>query len=745
MRVARIGILFTALLGPVVAMDALTAALPESLPFARPTELVVIRGTTQPRGAPDLLDWFGQARTLAGLTVLSSGRATTEGAGGIGQRVDVLVADHQALSVLGLSASSGRFFMKEDLAAGNTALLAPAFWKNRYGSQPVAGQHIVLNGRSYEIIGVAPTELSRFARFDVMLARTLGKLGRDGLGQGAFSGLVLGRRAKSAGLLDILTDVERLQRLREIGRAPSTVTTVSLHDALVGPLGPTLTSLAVAGALLFALALISASLCAATETSDRMQELSVRSALGADQWELQRESLRPWVTAAPPAILLTLLSLVPARRLISVAIPGLDAARGGYGLVLGTFVLLAFALCFGISLATRGLVVLAPGSLPGARPHGGAAPEGRLVTFLIAGQIAFCLSLACGSVVAALGFHRQIGRDIGFDTHNVFRANVDLGEGRQPNELSASWAQILSDPALKHGALATDVPWAPPMSSWLSLHGDQGGALVGVTHVGPHFFESLGLAIVAGSDPFRLGVASTDVVVSDSVAERLSLQIGSVVTLDGDPHRVAAVVKRVGRVADGTGAVPLQAYLGWDGAMTRSSAAFIWRGSPRDAQSAIRQLRADAPNAAVSDALALSAEFGRQLTRQRLGALSLSLYATIATLLLASGLHGTVARRVAQRTREIGVRMALGGRTHEIARAMLAPLSVALLGGTSVGLLGGFALSLFVSTSLVWAEPLAPISYAGSAVLVWIVCLGSAFLALHRVTRVQPANLLRHE
>ncbi len=741
-RLTRFIVLVTGLLGPVVVFEAMRAAFVERLPFGHPENLVLIKGAAQP-GKLEFADWFGATPTVSGLTILSYGRATLAGEG-VGRRVEVLTADHMTLHVLGLSPLAGRPFSREDLTSVNTALVSPAFWRRELGGTSLARQ-LRLNGRSYDVIGVAPEALSRLGRFDIVLPRNEGRFWGSPMGQGEtpWDQMILGRRTAGASVADVQREIERLQRLRERSTQHSTVTVTSLRDALTSPALPTLRALSLAAAVLFLLAAVTVGMLAAMQSAERLHEFNIRAALGATGGRLHVEGMRPWLAAMAPAAVFAICLAVPLSSASRKALPSLGEPAMASGAVILATSALVILLLLSAFVGTHIPMRLSGIGLFGGAPLTPRQTRGPMGAWVVGAQLSLSLGLICAATVAGLGLHDQFSRDLGLSTEDIQAFQIDLGEGQPLPDLSRAWRRLRVEALGHEGSFGEAMPWMSPRSLWVTNPSSHEGGLVGITQVSSGFFSLLGIRFRAGSDPFLGGPSTSEVVVSDVLAKRLAIEVGSVVEIDDEPRRVAGVVNAVNDITKGVDGATMQAYIGIDSATPPASATVLLRGSAREALRAKARVEAALPDAAVSDPSSLTTAFGKRLERQRLGTALLCVYASLACVLAGLGLHGLMCRRVSQVRREIGVRLALGADQRTIHRELLRPLMLPVVVSAIVGVFVGLQLSSAVAALILWARPLEPGNYAISVLGALLVAVVAAWPALRAASRVQPADLLR--
>jgi|CXWL01.1.fsa_nt_gi ABC-type antimicrobial peptide transport system permease subunit len=743
----RILLLAAGLLGPVVVFGALEAAFIDRLPFADASNLVVVSGVAQPNGQ-DYLDLLGTSRTLSAATALRFGRATLTTSLG-SRRVDVLLGDSSTLAALGVAPARGRSFSRSDMLDPTSALVSQTLWEEEFGMDKGSAPSLEINGRLYQVIGVVPPALFRLGRFDVFLPRPDGNSRGIMLGQtdSFLSSILVARKHPEASLNDVQTDMVGLQRGQERpGQGKSSVGVRGLRELLTAPALPTLGTLAFAVGVLLLLSILTIGMHAAMLSVERLNEFAIRSALGASQGRLRLEAVRPWMVAMLPAAPLALVIALPLSSFVHSAMPSL----GEVPVVRGETALMVFVL--GLLLAgVAAIATLIPQQVAGRTRLGTGSPfaAGRASWpggILATAQVALSVALLCGATVAMRGLADQTSRDLGLRANGVQALEIDLGEGRTPEDARAAWSALGEATSAWRGriTLGSSLPWKPPGSWWMASPSNEAGIMVGTSPVGSDFFSVLEIRFVEGVDPFSSGANTSDVVISEDTARLLKVHTGSLITVNRDQRRVAGVVATVADPANGPGSAWPRAYL-MAGAEGRplSSATVLFRGSAREAVLVRSMIERALPRASISEPAPLVGHLAGRLRRQRMGATVLAGYAILATFLVISALHGLMRKRVAERKREVGLRLSLGASPSQIDRTMLSALTGPAFLGIGLGAVLGLSLSRGVAAVMPWARPLEASTYLACILGGIAVILVSAWPALRVASRVRPADLLR--
>jgi predicted permease len=499
----------------------------------------------------------------------------------------------------------------------------------------------------------------------------------------------------------------------------------------------------------------------------REAEIGVRAVLGADRGRIVRqlftESAVLALIGGAGGALLAWWGVSALRVLVPPGGPRLDE------LTLNTRVL-AFALgiaaitavLFGLVPALRAARVHLPGILSAGARAGGSVRGKRLRDALVVAQVGLAVVLLVGAGLMLTSFRRLADVDTGFAAEHVLTVPLQLpahfGE-RQPAFVQELVARASALPGVQSAAVTITNPYRQwgyandvTPAERAAIAPSSGLMVAGWRSVTPDFFRTLGVPLVRGrvfDDGDREG-AEDVVVISASLARQLwpgedavgkGLYWGGT---DGTPKRVVGVVGDVRDRALDAAPQPMlylpyaQVYL--------STATLLLRtdGSPANLGGAVRAIVWSIdPNLPVPEVTPLAQNREALAAGPRFRALLLVCFATIALLLAALGVYSVMAHAVAQRTREIGLRMALGARPAVVAREVLRRG----LGLTAIGIALGLSASVAagrVAASLLYeTSPSDVPTLAGVAVLVAVTALAATWLPSRRATRVDPADALR--
>ncbi len=735
---------------------------------------------------PEVLDLADTSEALEDLTVMGGGSRTLTGGGADPERLGVGFVSASFGAVLGVEPVVGRWFGPDEDVPGATpvVVLAHDLWQSRFGGDPdLVGRTVELDGGAVEVVGVMPPGFDYPSGRQAWLPMGLDRSNEGGRASHGYS--VLGRLRDGVSLDAFDAELERLNAgwgAEYEHNAHHFLWAQSLKDEEVADAPRTLALLAAAVGLVLLVACANVANLLLARSERRMGEVGVRTALGADRGRIVRQLVtESLVLAGLAAVLGLALGGVGTRALLAIhpeALPRLDGV-GVDGRVLGFTALLAAvtALLFGVGPALwTGRRAL--GSVAGGT-RGSTAGRGRsfLRRGLVSAEVAFSLTVVLFAALTARSLVGLVGTDPGFTTRDAATVRVSLptgtySEGAQlPGAFDDLRRRLATVGGVRSVGAANGLPFAGVASRWDFVLDDRPPREEGtpawnarVTIVTPGYLETLGIPLLRGRS-FTDADGPDDAMVgmvSRSMADRtwpdadpLGKRWGYERT-DSTGATVVEWITVVGVFADqfanriGEEVVP-EVYLphaqvgisgyGWSRAMSFVVA------SDRPANAILPEVRAAVaafdPDLPLYSVGTLQGLLDTSLQQPRLTANLLGSFGLLALLLAAVGLYGVVAYAVAGRTREFGVRRALGAPRGEVTRLVLAEGSGPLLVGVAVGLaVAAFGVRL-VEGLLYGVEPLDPLTFLGvSALLVGVGLLASVIPAL-RATAVAPTEALR--
>lgn len=769
------------------------AVLLEPLPFAEPDRLVQVwesdpsRPTRSPSPA-DFLDLRRSASSFRDLTAFSAASGTLTGQGEPETAVYASVSAN-FFRTLGVDPAVGSTFGPEPVPEGERlVVLSDALWARRFGRDAsVLGRSLRVDGVAFTVVGVMPVSFD-FPAGVAFWTAAPGDVPGSPFLSGAPRALrdvwyhdVVGRlapgvdRARAAAEMDAAAASLAAAYPEENGGLR--IRLVPLRQELVGDVSHTLWLLLGATGLVLLVACTNAANLMLARGVTRSDEIALRAALGAGRARLLghavAESAVIGLAGGLAGAAFAFGSLTLLRSRVAAVLPrGGELALDGSVLAYAAVAALATALVFGL-LPARAAVRTA-GAAHGRRGATGSTRGRSLGDVLVCVEVALAVVLVLGAGLLLRSVARVASVDLGFQAEGLTVASVGLPGARSlapdvrltfyrgveerlraiPGVRGVAWAQ--TSPVREGPGAGLRIEDQP-----LEAGQDPPGVLWNV--VSPDFFRVAGVRVVAGRDFSTSDDAgATPVgVVNEALARRVfggDNPLGKRVNtgLDGrtgdDAWRWVTVV---GVVADTRNRGPARAAepmlyrpmaQGGPGFSGSRMLALVRAG--RDAapapliRRAVRDVNADAPVSGIAPATTLAGAYEgeRGLVLALLG-----VFAALALVLGAVGTYGVTAFTVSRRTRELGVRMALGARRSGVSAMVLREALVPVGAGVLAGVLGGAALSRLLGALLFEVDPLDPITFAAVPLLLLAVSLVAAWIPARRAARVDPVVALRAE
>ena len=729
---------------------------------------------------PNLRDWRAQSRSLD-IAAAAFGQLGLRGAGGAVERTWAAMASGNYFDVLGVRASLGRLLTPRDEEQRSpVVVLGYGFWQRRFaGDSAIVGRHLELNGHDLQVIGVAAPRFGGTIiglRFDAYAPVTLVPL---------LTGLT-GLEGRQNQFMDAIgriragwTLAQARQELDAVAKrvAETTGDDDSRNGAWVKPLTdqgaasfltPLLFALLGVTGLVLLIACANVANLQLARGLARRREIGIRVALGAGRWRLVRqlltESLALGLLAGGVGVLVAYWSRDTLARMVPPAPFPINLAFDVDGRVLlfALGVTIAAAVVFGLVPA---LQASNPALVPTLKDEigGGPAHRSRLQSALVVSQVALSLvSLVCaGLFLRSLVASRDA--DVGFTgPDHVLLVSTDLTLAGVPEQQQAAVAGRLLErlgavPGVEAASLAQTSPLGFGGASSLGIApegyvpGRNENMSIEYLAVGSDYFRAMGIPVVRGRGIERGDVAGApDVaVVNERFAQRFwpgQDPVGKRFQRRGIWRTVVGVAKQ-GKYHDLTETAGSLIYIPF-AQETRNDFDVVVRsaGDPRALAGAVHQAFKDvSPDLPVLDVRTMAEHMQAALFVQTLGATMLTAFGAMALLLSAIGIFGVLSYHVAQRTREIGVRVALGAGRREVV-GMVVGRALRLVG---LGLVAGLVLALgagqLLRSQLIGVGPRDPLTYAGIGLLLALVALGASWLPARRAARVDPMVALRYE
>ena len=754
------------------------------LPFPDAERLVYLESIKPDRAIrdghismPDFVDWQSQADAFESISLIYTARIIVTGNDAEPEFVPFSVVPVNFFQTTGVNPIMGRTFVKEDRAKGAqpVAIISYGLWQRRFGANPnVLGSPITLGGTRCIIIGVMPAGFDYYpskiqvwtplyvspnGRRDNRMFRAIGRLKPWATIAGAQS------------QLDTIN--ARLQQQYVETNAGWSVRLINLQAWTTRDVRTSLMLLLVAVGFVLLIACANIANLLLARATGRRKEIAVRTALGAGRWRIVRQLLTEssllaitgGVVGLALSILLTklLIAISPAdlARLDQVR---LDARVLGFTVGVVGLVGLLFGLAPALQASKSDLNdVLKEGGRGSREGHG----RNRLRAILVVSEIALSLLLLIGAGLLIKSFLVLRDVDAGFDPHNVLTMYIGLPGTRYKAEQQASFFRELTKragalPGVESAGAATSLPLGGVGSTYGRSFIPEGRPLVPEESFQTENFVLAGDYFQTMRIPLKAGRTFTDhdtaettpvVIINETAARRVfpgQDPLGKRILVWRDEKFAREIVGVVGDVKAVTldEEVPCQIYVphaqdpGWGtlGLAVRT------KGEPEALTSQVRDvifsLDKDQPTYNIRT---MDQAFSESVAKTRLIVLLFGVFSVFALLLATIGIYGVIAYSVAQRTHEIGIRLALGAQRREVLRMIITQGMILTLIGALLGLAGAFAVTRVMRSMLYGVSTTDPLIFISVSLLLTVVALLACYLPARRATKVDPMIALRYE
>jgi putative ABC transport system permease protein len=780
----------------------INAALFRPLPYADEGRLVVLREvrTDDPQSSKgvsylNFVDWRAQSRSFESMAIATTDAVTFK-AEGEPLRVTAAVVSADLFQTLGVRPLLGRAFDASDErglanAGINPVILTYSAWRKYFGGEPkVLGRALTVNEKRFQVVGVTPPGIFPLREEPVefwMTTAVNGNAADQESANGsrnfrAYPGVVarlkpgVSPRQAQAELAGIQAGLQSQYPKAMANRA---VLVEPLRELFVRDAKGTLwLLLGVVGAVLL-IACVNVANVQLSRAVARRREIAVRSALGASRWDIARqllvESSLLALSGGALGLLLSMWMVDGVTALLPANAPRLAGLTPDWRVLLFTFgaSLLTGALC-GLTpalTATRGS--LAEVINEGGRSAAGGELRGRLRDVLVIGQVAVALTLLAGAGLLVKSLIRLTDVRPGFDTRNTLTMQMSLSgeryddpqfDGKMENPWRANAFLSELTERVKRLPGVTDVASAQcvPLTG---IENNTGFRILGDTRSGekpsaqlrfisPGYFHALGIPLVAGRDfTDRDNPQSAPVMLVNEAFAREHFggenPLGKKLGLGWGGDAPKEVVGVVGNVRHRSLSDSARAEMYVPQAQFANAGITLIVRSRANPESLInsvkQQIRALDPELPVTDIKTLDAYRDEALATPRFNAFLLGALSLLALALTLVGLYGVMSYGVAQRTREIGVRMALGAQTGDVLKMVVREGMALTLVGVSLGLAGAFAVTRFLRQFLYDVSPTDPLTLAFVTALLTLVAFLACWIPARRATKVDPLVALRYE
>ena len=773
--------------------SVVNAVLLRPLNYRDPSQLVLINHNYQKLDLKASVSSSGyayyrdNARSFSDMAAATSWSVNLTGEGEP-ERLQGITATPNLFALLGADAAEGRTFTAEEGQVGNNkvVVLGNAFWRRRFGGVAVVGKTLMLNGEPYTVVGVMPPAVEFGREWSGQAPDLWSPLAFTPQQLDPNSGLtseylgVLARlkpevsRAQAQAELDSIAADLRRQYMPGADASNWGLLLTPFDEFVVGKIRTPL--LILLGAVAFVLLISCANVAnlMLARAAVRQKEIAVRTALGASRWRVVRQLLTESVllslAGGGVGLLLAMWGVDLLLKLNEHKIPratevGLDSR------------VLLFTL--GVSVLTGVVFGLVPAfQTSGANLHDTLKEGGRsgqlgvrkgLRNVLVVVEMAFAVVLLVGAGLLIRSFVELQRVNPGFRPEGVLAMQVSLPSNRYKEgaQRAAFDRQVLEEVRGVAGVRSAATITTLPMSGWnqsgsFRIEGRQ----VAPNESSPHgdrwmasedYFQTMGIPLVRGRyfDARDTAEAPGVAIVSEALARKYwpdEDPVGKRITFEGGAQqpRYREIVGVVGHVrnesleGDGRG----QYYVPYAQRPNNADLFLVVRadGDPAALAPAVRARIAsvdkDLPVYKVTTMEKLVSD---SLSQRRFSMFLFGVFAALAMALAVVGLYGVMSYGVAQRTHEIGLRMALGAQGRDVLRMVVGQGMALVAVGLGVGLLGAFLLTRLMVSLLYGVSAADPLTYAGIALLLAAVALLASYIPARRATKVDPMVALRYE
>ncbi len=770
--------------------SVINAVLLRPLPFPQPERLMNVvelrSGQLVPEGStsyPDFADWRSQSRSFEAMAAFHESDFSLTGAGEP-QHLTAEIVSVDFFNVLGTQPALGRGFRAdEDNPGTRVVVLSDSLWRSRFNADPkIVGRTVTVNARTYTVIGVAPAGFSFPIRSNPQLWTTFGRENEvqpDGeppmtKNRGAHYLDVIGRLkpgvtvAQAQAEMDLIAHGLARQypdsnKYRDAARV-----TPELEHMVGRSRSALLVLLAAVGCVLL-IACVNITNLLLARATQRNKEIAIRVSLGAGRWRIVRQLLTEslllslgggvigLVLAGWGVAMIARLQIAEVPRLSQV---GLDSRVFFFAVLVSLLTGIVFGLLPALQVST-------PSLNESMKEAGRHASAGRLRSALVIAETAMGLMLLVGAGLLMRSFFQLLRVNPGFESSHVLSLNFILPSARYSDDQQVHFYENLLPklqtlPGVNSAAAVTPLPLgADRLRISFQIDGRPVAAAdepaAEFRAVSPGYFHTMGIPLLQGrnfterDDSKAPGV----IIINQELARQyfpnenpVGKRMQAEFSITGKPQ-MREIVGVVGNVksrslkqeVDPEYYVPLS-----QGLISTPSIVVKTAADPWTIAGAVRkQIAAMDSELAVFDVKSMDDYVAASLGQPRFNTLLLGLFASMALLLTAVGLYGVMAYSVAQRTHEIGIRMALGAGRDDVMRMVLRSGLRLTAIGLIIGVLGAAALGRVLASLLYQVKPQDPLTFIAVCGVLVAVGLAATYVPARRAMAVDPMVALRYE
>ncbi|HEX8635135.1 MAG TPA: ABC transporter permease [Pyrinomonadaceae bacterium] len=763
--------------------NVINTILLNPLPYPEADKLVLI-WQTQPQGekmpfAPaDFLDFRAQNQVMDKVAAAMDWNANLTGTSEA-TRLQGFLVSPTLFPLLGVQAQIGRTFQPEEEQQGKhqVALLSDGLWQRMFNSDPnVLNRQLTLNGRSYTVVGVMPKGFQFPRRGDLWIPLAFDE--EDKVERATRYVFMIGRIKSNVSQAQAQANMDAVARQLQ-QQYPQTNAGVGValdpaQESLVGEVRPVLYLLLGVVGLVLLMACANVANLLLVRASARHKEVAIRMALGASRWRLVRqlltESLVLALIGGGLGLLLShwgsvfLISGIPDY--ITAGIPRAQDIGIDTSLILFTLAISVLTgVIFGLVPALRASKVDINSSLKlGGRSQAGGDKYGRMLSkLLVVAEVSMAMILLTSAGLMLKSFWQVLNVDPGFDARNVLTMDIALPQLKygKPEQAAAFYqqglARIAALPGVQAAGAVSTLPLRDGDSTGFAISGAPPAAgqslMTNFRIATADYLTAMKIPLVKGRffNAQDRDQSPRVVVINETMARRhfsdkdpLGQRLILDVTGEDKPSEIVGVIKDV-KYAGLDAAVRPEVYLAhtqnpW-GNMTLVTRTETPPATMTAAiRGALREVDKDQP---ISNVMTMQEQVSLSLATKRFVMTLLGAFALLALILAIVGLYGLISYSVAQRTHEIGVRMALGARPRDVTMMVVRQGMTLTLIGLAIGLVGSFIVTRLIESFLFGVSTIDPLTFTGVALVLIIVALLASVIPARRAARVSPIIALR--
>ena len=758
-----------------------------ALPYDGPNQLVMVWEHNIPRSQPEnvaspanFFTWREENTVFEGMAVAHPNSATLTGDGDP-ERIGVVLFTPGLFEILRVSTQIGRTIVEDGFDGPAVVMLSYGFWRRRFGADPdVIGRSIELNETAHMIVGVLPEgfdidlpyDFTSTGSQDVYRPLPMGPEARNARGRWM---QVIARLKPGVSVTAAQAQMSGIARRLEQEfpdfQSGWDVNVVPMHKQVVGSARTPVLILFGAVILVLLISCANVANLLLSRASARRQELAVRTALGAGRLRLIRQLLTEnMVLGIAGGAVGLLLAYWAVNVLVALEpdIPrlnriGIDGTVLGFTLVISLLTGLVVGLVPALKTSSLDLsATLKEGGLRGA--VGGHA---RTRATLVVSEIALSLMLLVGAGLLLRSFANLLDVGVGFDVENMIAADVQLPGVRYqtPEQRVQAFDEIVAGVEAIPGITAVSaITWLPlagggsATSFWVNdraLPEPGEFPVADVRWIHRDFHQTMHIPLIAGRyfDSRDTKDAPLRVVVSEHVQRTFwpnQSALGKTISMPWGDTLVAEIIGVVGDIR----------HMGPD---TEPRTMFYWHnqqfsdfafmsivarttGDPLGYTAAVRsKVREIDPDLPIYRVSSMESYLGDSVSQARFAMVSLVVFAAVALVLAGIGIYGVMSYSVSQRTREFGIRMALGAEGREVALDVVKSGLVLVGLATLIGLAGAVSLSRVMQGMVFEISTHDPVTLIGVSLFLAVIALAACYLPARRASKVDPVEALRYE